>query len=148
MYKINTSLKNQSLKKLILFKFKIVLNNNNLFFNLTLNNFLCKYLSSKKYIFPFELFLNYFTYLFRKFKKSNLIKYSFIFEIIGSTFRTKKNLLNFIKFFLNNIQFKQGKLLFIEKTLVSFNGSTRVPKKRKTRHKKKVFKKKKWNIMF
>ena len=143
MYKINTDLKAQYLQKLVIFKFKIVLNNNNLFFNLTLNNFLCKYLSSKKYIFPFELFLNYFTYLFKKFKNVNLTNYSFIFEIIGSTFSTKKKLLNFIKSFLSNIQIKQGKILFIEKTLVSFNGSTRSPKKRKTRHKKKVFKKKK-----
>ena len=148
-FNILKSFNNHSLKKIkiSIFTLQILLNNNNFFFNLSLNNFLCKSLSTNKSPYPFELIFSYFTYLFSKFNYVNThnlkdeVSFSFIFEIIGSSRKYRFYLKNLIISFLKTVSFKKGRFVLLEKTFTSFNGSTLTTKKRKKKRKKKRFSK-------
>lgn len=133
-------------KNFSFFTFKLTFIKKNIFINLILNNFLCKYRSigSKKKKTPLSLIFTYFSYLFRKLKKK--LYYSlFIFEISGFKSKIRFFLKKLLKNFFFRINLKTGTILFLEKTFLSFNGITQIRKKKKRYRKKKIHGKINWN---
>lgn len=136
MFKINIKNIKYIKVKILFFKFNICLVKHNLISNFSLNN---KLIKSKKYNFKksnnfldkiFDVFIEFF---YKKNINFNLL----IFEFYGINFRIKKEIKTLITKFLYNINFKKGFLIFLEKTLISFNGSKKSKKRRKKSLKKK-----------
>jgi len=136
MFKVNIKNIKYIKVKIFFFKFNISYFKNKLVSNLSLNNKLVK---SKKFNFKksnnfidkiFDFFIEFF---YKKNIKFNLL----IFEFYGINFKIKKEIKTLITKFLYNINFQKGFLIFLEKTLISFNGSKKSKKRRKKVLKKK-----------